>query len=89
MWEFDEVKDFRKDLTAGISNLKKGEISQILDSSLGHHIFKVEEIIPAQTLTFQQAQDEIRNMLFREEFVKKRKEYLKELRKNVVIKRYY
>ncbi|ODS32481.1 MAG: peptidyl-prolyl cis-trans isomerase [Candidatus Scalindua rubra] len=89
LWEFDEVKDFRKDLTAGISNLKKGEISQILDSSLGHHIFKVEEIIPAQTLTFQQAQDEIRNMLFREEFVKKRKEYLKELRKNVVIKRYY
>ncbi len=89
LWGSDEVKDFRKDLVAKISNLKEGEISPIIDSSLGHHIFKIEEIIPSQTLTFQQAQNEIRNMLFRDEFVKKRKEYLKELRKNVVIKRYY
>ena len=89
LWETDEVKDFRKDLVAKISNLKEGEISPIIDSSFGHHIFKIEEVIPSQTLTFQQAQNEIRNMLFREEFVKKRKEYLKKLRKNVVIKRFY
>jgi parvulin-like peptidyl-prolyl isomerase len=89
LWESDEVKDFRKDLVAKISNLKEGEISPIIDSSFGHHIFKIEEVIPSQTLTFQQAQNEIRNMLFREEFVKRRKEYLKELRKDVVIKRYY
>ena len=89
LWETDEVKDFRKDLVAKISNLKEGEISPIIDSSFGHHIFKIEEIIPTQTLTFQQAQNEIRNMLFREEFVKKRKEYLRKLRKDVVIKRYY
>ena len=89
LWEADEVKDFRKDLVTKISNLKEGEISPIIDSSLGHHVFKIEEVIPSQTLTFQQAQNEIRNMLFREEFVKKRKEYLKKLRKNVVIKRYY
>ncbi len=89
LWESDEVKDFRKDLVAKISNLKEGEISPIIDSSLGYHIFEIEEIIPAQTLTFQQAQNEIRNMLFREGFVKKRKEYLKKLRKDVVIKRYY
>jgi parvulin-like peptidyl-prolyl isomerase len=89
LWETDEVKDFRKDLVAKISNLKEGEISPIIDSSFGHHIFKIEEAIPSQTLTFQQAQNEIRNMLFREEFVKKRKEYLRKLRKDVVIKRYY
>jgi len=89
LWETDEVKDFRKDLVAKISNLKEGEISPIIDSSFGHHIFKIEEVIPSQTLTFQQAQNEIRNMLFREEFVKKRKEYLRKLRKDVVIKRYY
>ncbi|MFQ5788298.1 MAG: peptidylprolyl isomerase [Thermodesulfobacteriota bacterium] len=89
LWESDDVRDFRRDLVAKISKLKEGEISPIINSSLGCHIFKIEEIIPAQTLTFQQAQNEIRNMLFREEFVKKRKEYLKKLRKNVVIKRYY
>ena len=89
LWGSDEVRDFRKDLVAKISNLKEGEISPIIDSSLGHHIFKIVEITPSQTLTFQQAQSEIRNMLFRDEFVKKRKEYLKKLRKDVVIKRYY
>jgi parvulin-like peptidyl-prolyl isomerase len=89
LWEYDEVKDFRKDLVAEISKLKEGEISPIIDSSLGHHIFKIEEIIPTQILSFQQAQSEIRNIIFREKFVKKRKEYLKKLRKDVVIKRYY
>lgn len=89
LWEFDEVKDFRKDFVTTISNLKADEISQIINSSIGYHIFKIEEVIPAQTLTFQQAQNEIRNTLFREEFLKKRKEYLKKLKKNVVIKRYY
>ncbi len=89
LWESDEVKDFRKDLVARISKLKEGEISPIIDSSLGNHIFKIEEIVPTQSLSFQQAQSDIRNMLFREEFVKKRKEYLKKLRKDVVIKRYY
>ncbi|MBS1257767.1 MAG: Chaperone SurA [Candidatus Scalindua arabica] len=89
LWESDKVKDFRKDLVAKISNLKEGEISPIIDSSFGHHIFKIEEVVSSQTLSFQQAQNEIRNMLFREEFVKKRKEYLEKLRKNVVIKRYY
>ena len=41
LWESDEVKDFRKDLVAKISNLKEGEISPIIDSSFGHHIFKI------------------------------------------------
>jgi len=88
LWGFDEVKGFRKDLVAAISHLKEGEISPVIKSSLGYHIFKIEEIIPAQTLSFLQVQDEIRNTLFREEFVKKKKEYLKKLRKNVVIQRY-
>ncbi len=89
LWESDEVRNFRKDLVAKISTLKEGEISPIIVSSLGYHIFKIEEITPAQTLTFQQTQNEIRNILFREGFVKKREEYLKEMKKNVVIKRYY
>ena len=88
LWGFDEVKGFRKDLVAAISHLKEGEISPVIKSSLGYHIFKIEEILQAQTLSFMKVQDEIRNTIFREEFVKKKKAYLKKLRKNVVIKRY-
>ena len=88
LWGFDEVKGFRKDLVASISHLKEGEISPVIKSSLGYHIFKIEEIIQAQTLSFLQVQNEIRNTLFREKFIKVRKEYLKKLRQSVVIKRY-
>ncbi len=88
LWGFDEVKGFRKDLVASISHLKEGEISPVIKSSLGYHIFKIEEIIQAQILSFMKVQDEIRNTLFREEFIKTKKEYLKKLRKSVVIKKY-
>ncbi len=88
LWGFDEVKGFRKDLIAAVSHLKEGEISPTIKSTLGYHIFKIEEIIMTQTLSFMKVQDEIRNTLFREEFVKKKKEYLNKLRRNVVIKRY-
>ena len=88
LWGFDDVKGFRKDLVAAISHLKEGEISPVIKSSLGYHIFKIEEVIQAQILSFMKVQDEIRSTLFREEFVKQKKKYLKKLRKNVVIKRY-
>jgi parvulin-like peptidyl-prolyl isomerase len=88
LWGFGEVKGFRKDLVAAISHLKEGEISHVIKSSLGFHIFKIEEIVQAQTLSFMKVQDEIRNTLFREKFVKEKKKYLKKLRKNVVIERY-
>jgi parvulin-like peptidyl-prolyl isomerase len=88
LWGFGEVKGFRKDLVAAISHLKEGEISHVIKSSLGFHLFKIEEIVQTQTLSFMKVQEEIRNTLFREKFVKMKKEYLKKLRKNVVIKRY-
>ncbi len=89
LWEADEVKGFRKDLIAAISDLKEGELSPIINSSLGYHIFKIEEIIGDQILSFLQAQDEIKNTLFREGFVKQKKLYLKKLRKDAVIKEYF
>jgi parvulin-like peptidyl-prolyl isomerase len=89
LWEFDEVKDFRKDLVTLVSKLKDNEISQIIETSIGYHIFKIEEMILAEATSFQQAQGEIYSALFREKFLKKKKEYLQELKRNVVIKRYY
>jgi parvulin-like peptidyl-prolyl isomerase len=89
LWEFDEVRDFRKDLVAIVSKLKGDEISQIIETSIGCHIFKIGEIIPAKITSFQQAQGEIYKTLFREKFLKRKKEYLQELKRDVVIKRYY
>lgn len=89
LWDFDEVKDFRKDLVAIASALEKDKISPIIKTSIGYHIFKIEEMISAKGTSFQEAQTEIYNALFREKFLKRKKEYLRELKKDVVIKRYY
>jgi parvulin-like peptidyl-prolyl isomerase len=89
LWEFDEVKDFRRDLVAVVSSLENDQISPIIKTSIGYHIFKIEEMISAEVTSFQQAQDTIYKALFREQFLEKKKEYLQELKRNVVIKRYY
>ncbi len=89
LWGFDEVVDFRKDLVAEIAKLKKDQISQIVDTAIGYHIFKVEDISLAKTLSFVEAQDKIYQILFREEFLKKKRAYLQKLKEKVVIKRYY
>ncbi|MDR4503439.1 MAG: peptidyl-prolyl cis-trans isomerase [Candidatus Scalindua sp.] len=89
LWGFDEVKDFRKDLVEDIMKLRKDEISKVVETAIGYHIFKVEDIIHAKTLSFEEAQDKIYQILFRDEFLKKKREYLQKLKKNVVIKRFY
>ncbi len=89
LWDFEEVRDFRKDFVNIISNLKTDEPSKIVESSIGYHIFKLEEIIPAKTMSFQQVQNEIHNTLLREKFIKKKRKYLQKLKQNVVIKKYY
>lgn len=88
LWEFDEVRDFRKDFLEIINNLKKGEISEIIDSAIGYHIFKVEEKVEAEVLSFQQVQDGIYKEIFRDQFYERKKEFLDELRENVTIERY-
>lgn len=89
LWGFDEVKDFRSDLVEEISKLGTDEMSKIVETTIGYHIFKVEDIVRAKTLPFEEAQDKIYQILFREEFLKKKREYLLKLKENVVIKRYY
>ena len=89
LWGFDEVRDFRKDFLKIINKLEKGEISEVTDSAIGYHIFKVEEKVGAETLSFKQVQDDIYKEIFREKFHARKKEYLDELKKNVTIERYY
>lgn len=89
LWEFDEVRDFRKDFVKVISELKKDELSEIIKSSIGYHIFKVEEIVLAQASDFQETQDKIYKIIIREKFYDKKNDYLKGLRENATIKRYH
>lgn len=70
----------------GIAGLKKGEISIIVKSPYGWHIFKVEDIAEAQTPKF----EEVRNEVYERYYDEKKDEYfgawMEELRSRADIK---
>ncbi len=66
---FDEV----------VFDLPPGELSPLISSEYGYHIFRVEEVRPAQNLTLEQAEEEIRARLHRQKEAAARRAWLLEL----------
>ncbi len=76
-------------ITDTVFNLKKGEISGIVKSPYGWHIFKCEDIVEAKTPKFEEVKDEV----YKKYFEQKKDEYieswLEDLRKSAKINIYY
>ena len=87
-WTFDEVKDLRKDLRDIVFALKSGDLSRIIESSLGYHILTCEENIADSYIPFQDVQEEIYQKLFREKFIKQKDKYVDNLKKGFHIRKY-
>ena len=68
-----------------IFGLEEGEISGMIETDLGFHIFKVEEKKNSKLKTFQEAKDEIERLIFNGKVQKKLQEYIKELRQSAYI----
>ena len=65
--------------------LNEGETSNIISSSFGHHILKLDEIIPSVLIPFKDVQNDILNILMKRETKKLFKEYLIALEKTAKI----
>jgi parvulin-like peptidyl-prolyl isomerase len=65
--------------------LIEGETSNIISSSFGHHILKLDEIIPSVLITFKDAQSDILNILMKRETKQMFKEYVIDLEKTAKI----
>ena len=65
--------------------LNEGETSNIISSSFGHHILKLDEIIPSVLIPFKDVQSDILNILMKRETKKLFKEYLFALEKTAKI----
>ncbi len=65
--------------------LNEGNTSGIIDSSFGHHILKLDEIIPSVLIPFKDAQSDILNILMKRETKKLFKEYVIHLEKTAKI----
>ncbi len=68
-----------------IFKLKAKELSPVLETSAGYHVFMVEEKVVSEIPTFEKARDKIQEILFREEAVERFKEWMNELKARAYI----
>lgn len=68
-----------------VFDLDKGEISGVLETNLGFHIFKVEDKTPENVPEFQQVKNKIEQIIFNKKFEEKFGHWLEELKKNAYI----
>jgi len=73
-------------LASAIAKLKPGKVSDVVKTSFGYHILKLNEIIPSRKISFKEVKTDILNALLKIEVEKKKKEYISDLRKSAKIK---
>ena len=74
------------ELASVIAELKSGEFSNVVKTSYGSHIIKLNKINTSRQITFEEIETDILNGLLKAEVQKKRSELLTELRKSAEIK---
>jgi peptidyl-prolyl cis-trans isomerase C len=67
--------------------LKKGEVSDIVETRFGYHLIKVVDRKPASVMGYEDVKDKIGQYLKQEKTRKELKGYIEELRKKAVIER--
>ena len=73
------------EISAVMVKLDEGATSNIIQSSFGYHILKLDEIIPSTLIPFEKAESDILNILMKRESQELFKKYLIELEKNAQI----
>ena len=75
----------QKELEAAFTDLADGQVSRLVRAGPGLHLFKVEGRRRAGGKTFEEAKEEIREILVQEQTGSYRDQYLAELKKDAVI----
>ena len=73
------------EIASEMVKLDEGATSNIIQSSFGYHIIKLDEIIPSTLIPFEKAESDILNTLMKRESQKMFKKYLIKLEKNAKI----
>ncbi|MEK7296629.1 MAG: peptidylprolyl isomerase [Planctomycetota bacterium] len=86
MWSVEEVNELRKDLRDVVFQLKDNEVSDITESPIGYHLFKVELTKPEKMQEYETVQEEIYKKLYREETARLKNQYISSLKTGIFIK---
>ena len=73
------------EIAAEMVKLNEGETSNIIQSPLGYHIVRLDEIIPSTLISFEESESDILNILMKRETQRLFKNYLIDLEKNAKI----
>ena len=65
--------------------LNEGQVSDIVETPNGYWIVKAEKVIPGKSLGFEDAQQEVRQILRAEQFTEFTEEYFKRVQKDATI----
>lgn len=77
--------EMKKSIDEAIFKLKPGEISDVVTTDLGYHLFKVEDIKPAETSSFETVRKDVERLIYRIKIKEKLDQYLRHLRENAYI----
>lgn len=75
----------KKELDDVIFALKEGEFSDITESGIGYHIFMVSEKQESVVISFEEAYDKIRDVIYRQKARKRLEELIEEIKENAYI----
>jgi peptidyl-prolyl cis-trans isomerase SurA len=73
------------EIDAVLFSLKEGEVSQVIESPLGYHLFRVEEKKEKFKKSFEEAREDIYGMLYQQKSQERFQEWMKELKRNAYI----
>lgn len=85
MMEYVDKADLMPEINKAVSGLKAGELSDIVQTALGYHIFKVEEKKEAGTLSFSEARRAVEEIIYRQKVKEKIRGWVESLKKNAYI----
>jgi len=74
-----------KEIDEVVFNLKTGEVSEIVETEMGYHIFKVDEIKQPRQMEFEEVSDFLRQQLHMKKFEQDLVKWLENKRKNAYI----
>lgn len=84
-WGWKKPDDMRDDLSAAAFRLKKGQVSDVVATSIGYFIIEVDNIKAGQVQLFEKAQAFIRRKIQNERFQKDRRKLLDDLLKRAYV----
>jgi peptidyl-prolyl cis-trans isomerase SurA len=79
------VTDISPDLRALIEPLKPGDVTQVIRTPRGYQLFKLESRTATQTMTLEQARDQIGEHVFADKRKREFQKYLEKLRTQAII----